>query len=208
MLKLYRHDGAYTIRVNNIELMSTRRHHSEDKLAEFVCEPIRALKQSRVLIGGLGLGFTLKSALGILPPSASVVVCELVPKVVAWNRNSEYPLAHEALADHRVDLRQTDVAKVLRDPGDGFDAIMMDVDNGAESFTTRGNSALYRETGIMMAVGALRPDGRIAYWSANEDSRLLHSMRDAGLRVQVHTVRAHTTSGAWHTLYVGQLSQR
>ncbi len=208
VLKLYRHDGAYTIRVNNIELMSTRRHHSEDRLAELVCEPIRTLKGTRVLIGGLGLGFTLRAALGTLASDASVVVCELVPKVADWNRNTEYPLAHEALVDHRVDLRVTDVAKVLRNPEGAFDAIMMDVDNGAESFTTRGNGALYAGAGVMMAVGALRPNGRIAYWSANEDSRLVHTMREAGLHVETHTVRAHTTSGAWHTIYVGHLRAR
>ncbi|MBC8088340.1 MAG: spermidine synthase, partial [Phycisphaerae bacterium] len=113
-----------------------------------------------------------------------------------------------ALADPRVNLQVTDVVNVLRNPEDGFDAIMMDVDNGAESFTTRGNGALYEGTGIMLAAGALRRGGRIAYWSANEDSRLIHSMREAGLRVETHTVRAHTTSGAWHTIYVGQLIGR
>jgi spermidine synthase len=208
VLRLYRHDSAYTIRVNNIELMSTRRHHSEDRLAELVCEPLRNLTGARVLIGGLGLGFTLQSALRSLSPDASVVVCELVKEVVEWNRNTDYPLAHHALTDVRVELRQSDVAHVLRQPGAGFDGIMMDVDNGAESFTTRGNGALYQGAGIMMAVGALRPNGRVAYWSANEDSRLLHFMREAGLQVETHTVRAQTTSGAWHTIYVGQMKAR
>jgi spermidine synthase len=205
LLKLYRHDGAYTIRVNNVELMSTRRHNSEDRLAELVCEPLRESRAPRVLIGGLGLGFTLRAALGVLPPDATVVVAELIGEVIRWNENPEYALAHVELQDPRVQLRHADVAAVLKRPDAGFDAIMMDVDNGAESFTTRGNSKLYQDGGIHIAAAALRARGRIAYWSANEDTVLVHAMRDAGLAVEKHSARAHVTSGAWHTIYVGQL---
>lgn len=203
VLKLYRHDGAYTIRVNNVELMSTRRNNSETKLAELVCEQLRDTRAPRVLIGGLGLGFTLRSALNLLPMDATVVVAELIQEVIDWNENPEYPLAHAELKDPRVQLRHVDVAKILLRHDAGFDAIMMDVDNGGESFTTTGNSKLYNDGGIHIAVSALRARGRIAYWSADEDNALAHAMRDAGLAVEKHSARAHVTSGAWHTIYVG-----
>ncbi len=200
ILTLFRHDGAYSIRVDGVELMSTRRHHSEEKLAELVCAPLRERRGARVLIGGLGFGFTLKAALRSLAPDARVVVAELVAGVIAWNRNPDYALAADALADERVDLRQDDVAHVLKESRGQFDAIMLDVDNGAEAMTHEGNAQLYRYTGIAMATAALRAGGRLAYWSAKGDPAFEESLRDAGLTVEVRTVRAHATSGAWHTL--------
>jgi len=206
VLMLYRHDGAYSIRVDGVDLMSTRRHHSEDTLAELVCLPLRQAKDVRVLIGGLGLGFTLKAALRTLAPDARVVVAEIAAEVIGWNMNPDYNLAAAALADGRVDLRHDDVANVLKQSRGQFDAIMLDVDNGAEPLTTSGNAQLYRHVGIQMAVAALRPNGRLAYWSANGDSHFEQSLRDAGLSVEVIRTRAHATSGAWHTLFVARLS--
>src|SRR5688572_11603746 len=112
VLTLFRHDREYTIRVSGVELMSTRQHHSEDKLAELVCTPLRETPGARVLIGGLGFGFTLKAALAALGPDAHVMVVELMAPVIAWNRNPDYELAGAALADERVDLRHDDVANV------------------------------------------------------------------------------------------------
>ena len=131
VLTLYRHDRDYVIRVDGQELMSTRRHHSEDVLAELVCAPLRERAGARVLIGGLGLGFTLRAALGSLAPDARVVVAEIVEEVIRWNRNPDYALAADALRDPRVELRHDDVANVLQAGAGGFDAIMLDVDNGA-----------------------------------------------------------------------------
>ena len=199
-LVLHRHDGAYSIRVNGAELMSTRRHHSEDVLAERVCLPLRERVGACVLIGGLGLGFTLKAALRSLALDATVVVAEIVEQVIAWNVNPEYDLSVAALADGRVNLRHDDVANVLKQSRGAFDAIMLDVDNGAEAMTTSGNAQLYRYTGITMATAALRPGGRLAYWSANENVGFEGALRDAGLSVETIPVRAHATSGAWHTL--------
>ena len=204
ILTLFRHDGAYSIRVDGVELMSTRRHHSEEKLAELVCEPLRERRGARVLIGGLGFGFTLKAALRSLASDAKVVVAELVAGVIAWNKNPDYDLAGSALLDARVDLRQDDVAHVLKRSRGQFDAIMLDVDNGAEAMTHEGNAQLYRYTGIVMAAAALRPGGRLAYWSAKGDSAFEESLRDVGLEVEVRTVRAHATSGTWHTLYLAR----
>ncbi len=204
VLSLFEHDGAYAIRVNGIELMSTRRHHSEDALAELVCTSLANQRAARVLIGGLGLGFTLRTALRLLADDASVIVAELLGAVIDWNRDPTYPLAHEALTDARVTVHHGDVARVLATSAGRFDAIMMDVDNGAESFTTASNAQLYRTGGIHIAAAALRPGGRVAYWSATPDAAFGAAMREAGLEVTSSAVRAHRTAGPMHTILVGR----
>jgi spermidine synthase len=208
VLTLYRHDDAYTMRVNGVELMSTRRHDSEDRLAELVCAPLAEQPGVRVLIGGLGFGFTLQAALRLLPADAQVVVAELVEAVIGWNQHPEYPLAGEALRDPRVELRHADVAQVLRDNVESFDAIMLDVDNGAAPLTTAGNAQLYRDTGIRSAVSALRLNGRLAYWSAGEDKDFLRALRRVGLYPDVTRVRSHPQSGTWHAVYVAKRVER
>jgi spermidine synthase len=202
VLELYRHDRDFGIRVNGEDLMSTRRHHSEDVLAEVVCEPLRERADARVLIGGLGLGFTLKAALRALGADARVVVAEIVEEVIGWNRDPELGISPDALADPRVVVRHADVVDVLRDNGDGFDAIMLDVDNGAAALTTRGNAALYRAEGIRRAASALREGGRVAYWSAGEDEAFEKALRREGLTVETVRARAHPTLRSWHTIFV------
>ncbi|MDB4949564.1 MAG: hypothetical protein JWM27_2213 [Gemmatimonadetes bacterium] len=205
VLTLFRHDGNYTLRVAGVELMSTRRFLSEEKLAERVCRPLADTPGACVLIGGLGFGFTLRAALRVLPADARVTVAEIVPGVVEWNRNPEYPLAAAELADPRVDLRLADVADVLREGRGAYDAIMLDVDNGAEALTTGGNAELYRSRGVRLAMAALRPGGRLAYWSAEEEPEFAATLRRAGLLVEVARVRAHATLRARHTLLLAQL---
>lgn len=122
--------------------------------------------------------------------------------MIAWNRNPDYPLAADALADSRVELRHDDVARVLREMPGAFDGIMLDVDNGADPLTTSGNAGLYADAGIRTAAAALRPGGRLAYWSADRDERFATALRRNGLTVEVTTARAHATSGGRHTLYV------
>lgn len=122
-LEFFRHDGAYLIRANGIELMSTRRHLSEDRLAEVACEALRTAPRARVLIGGLGLGFTLRSALRQLGHDAEVVVAELMAEVIAWNADPAYELSAEAMHDARVRIVNDDVVRVLRANKAGFDAI-------------------------------------------------------------------------------------
>lgn len=206
VVSLFTHDGAYMIRVGGVELMATRRHHSEDKLAELVCSPLQDRVGARVLIGGLGLGFTLKAALRSLAADAEVVVAEIMAEVIAWNRNPAYTLAGDALRDERVDLRHADVADVLRQSVGAYDAIMLDVDNGADPLTTAGNAHLYRFAGIELATRALRPGGTLAYWSAQDDPGFATTLRDFGLTVEVVRVRAHTTGGARHSLFIAQRS--
>lgn len=204
VLTLLRRDGTYALRVGGVELMSTRQHHSEDRLAEVVCLPLAGRPAPRVLIGGLGFGFTLAAALRALPDDAAVVVAEIVPAIVEWNRTPEYGLAAAALADPRVDLRLADVADVLRDGRGAFDGIMLDVDNGAEALTTGGNAGLYGPAGVRRAAAALRPGGRVAYWSADDDPRFAAAMRAAGLEVRTERVRSHATAGGMHALLVGR----
>ena len=204
VMALYRHDGDYAIRVDGEELMSTRRHHSEDVLAEVVCLPLREREGARVLIGGLGLGFTLRAALRSLGPDARVVVAEIVEEVIRWNQNPDFALAADALADPRVELLHEDVGNVLAAGAGEFDGIMLDVDNGAAALSTRGNAALYRAEGIRRAVAALRPGGRLAYWSAGGDPEFERALRREGLEVEVTRARPHPGLRAWHTIFVAR----
>ena len=205
VLTLYHHDGAYVLRVNGLELMSTRRSNSEEQLATLACTPLLGLAEPQVLIGGLGFGFTLKAALLALPPSARVVVAELVQEVIDWNREPAWTLAGSALLDTRVTLRHADVRRVMRDSPGAFDAILLDVDNGAAPLTTSSNASLYSNAGIELAVSALRPGGRLAYWSAAPDPRFEKALRRAKLAVEAHRVRAHTSSGGYCTLLIATL---
>jgi spermidine synthase len=204
VLTLYRHDGAYSIRASGVELMSTRRHRSEDRLAEAACAPLVGRPGVRVLIGGLGLGFTLRAALRTVAADAHVVVAELVAEVIAWNRTPEYGLAADALADPRVELRHADVADVIAERPAAYDAVLLDVDNGAEAFTTAGNARLYGAAGVRAAVAALRPDGRLAYWSATAEPAFEAALRRAGLVVEAERVRAYAGGGPWHAIYVAR----
>lgn len=201
LLQLYRHDGAYLIRADGVELMSTRRHLSEDKLAEVACAGLASKKGVRVLIGGLGLGFTLREALRHVGPDAEVVVAELVAAVIEWNGNPEYALSHEAMKDPRVTIVHEDVVKVLKKNPSGFDAIMLDTDNGPEGMIMAENSRLYAGGGIVSTINALKTGGVVVYWSVGDDPDFVSALENCGLTVQSIKARAHATSGPWHTLY-------
>ena len=202
-LVLYRHDGAYLMVVDGIELMSTRRVHSEIRLAELACESLQATAGVSVLIGGLGFGATLGAALSLLRPDARVTVAELVADVIAWNRNRDWALAGTALDDPRVTLLHDDVANVLRNNPAAFDAILMDVDNGAESFTTGSNKKLYGDKGIRASIAALKPGGTLAYWSVDSEPAFVNALKRAGLTVRVERVRSHATSGGYNAVIIG-----
>jgi spermidine synthase len=203
-LTLLRHDGAYYIRARGVELMSTRRYHSEERLAELVCAPLRHAGGARVLVGGLGFGFTLRAALRSLAADAEVLVVELLEAVIRWNRNPEYGLAAAALDDPRVTVRNDDVANVLAAAAGHFDGIMLDVDNGADALTTTRNARLYRDAGIRTAAAALRPGGRLAYWSASADPVFEHALRRAGLTVAACPVRTRAGARPKHWVYVAR----
>jgi len=205
-LTLLRHDGAYYMSADGVELMSTRRSNSEVHLAELACTPVADRPAARALVGGLGFGFTLRAALRLLAPDATVVVAELLRDVIDWNQHPEWgeALAGATLRDPRVRRHHGDVRDVLRESPGAFDAIMLDVDNGAEPFTTAGNAGLYGEAGLRETAAALRPGGVVAWWSVGEDRRFEAAARRAGLTVTSHRRRVHATAKASHVIITGR----
>jgi spermidine synthase len=204
-ITLEEHDGSYAIRVDGIPLMSTRQHASEEKLAELACAHARGIRGARVLIGGLGFGFTLKAALGALAADATVVTAEILGAVIAWNRNPALPLAADALADPRVTVLRRDAGEVIREARCSFDSIILDVDNGPAALSTGGNLRLYDFAGLRHAREALRPAGCVAFWSVAPDAAFERLMTQAGFAVEVQRSRSHGSSGRWHTLFLGRV---
>lgn len=203
-LGLWEHDGSYSLRLAGKELMSTRQFASEQQLAQICCSNLSAVVAPRVLIGGLGFGFTLRAALEVLPGDAKVEVAELLPDVVRWNRDPKLPLAHDALEDSRTEVIEADVADVINQPrGQRYDAILLDVDNGAGAFTQGRNKALYGEVNLTQILSILTSRGVVGFWSAQEDPRFAKRLSKAGFRVEVRQSRAHTSGGNQHTLIFG-----
>ena len=208
-------DGDYVIRVNGNTLMSSRVHGSEETLAEAACGHLTAGGGSRsqnpqvphpqALVGGLGMGFTLRATLDLLPATATVTVSELVPVVVEWNRGPLGHLAGHPLQDPRVQVQKEDVGATLRSNPDRFDAILLDVDNGPTAFTTDSNHDLYDNTGIAAAYTALRKSGTLAVWSAWEDRKFEHRLRFHGFTASTQSARARANKGGMrHTIFVGE----
>lgn len=204
VLKLVRRDDEYLILADGKPLMSSRMHGSEEALAVAACRAARTLKQPHVLIGGLGMGFTLRAALEILPPQAKIVVVELVAAVVEWNRGPLRELAAHPLTDPRVRVEIADVAKTLSSQPNQFDAVLLDVDNGPAAFTASKNAGLYDDIGVASAFGALKPEGVVAVWSVREDKKFERRLAEAGFAVRVQREAARGKSrGARHTIYLG-----
>jgi spermidine synthase len=188
-LALMRRDDEYVIFAGATPLMSSRVHGSEDALATLGCERAKALEAPCVLIGGLGLGFTVRAALDLLPPAASVIVCELVPAVVAWNRGPLGPLAAHPLDDPRVRVVVGDVTETLRASPERFDAVLLDVDNGPDALATSGNAALYADAGLAAVHDSLTHGGVLAVWSAADDRKFARRLRNAGFSVRTERPR-------------------
>ena len=205
-ISLDEHDGSYTIRVDGAALMSTRQHGSEEKLAELACAHVQGVSGARVLIGGLGFGFTLQAALAALVPDAAVVVAEILTAVIRWNRDPAFHLAADAMADPRVIVLEKDVLEVMRGERGGFDSIIMDVDNGPMALSTEGNGRLYDERGLKLLRAALRPGGVAAFWSAAPDTEFERRLIRAGFVVDVHHCRSRASSGGRrHIIFLGRL---
>ena len=205
-MSLTRQGSEYVILASGKPLMSSRMHGSEEALAAFGCAGAGARDEPCVLVGGLGMGFTLRATLDLLPPGASVTVAELVPAVVEWNRGPLGPLAGQPLKDKRVRIELGDVAATLRASAQRFDAALLDVDNGPAAFTATRNTRLYDDAGLAAARLALKDAGVLAVWSAWEDRRFEQRLRHAGFTVQVERVRGRLKKGGpRHTIFIAHL---
>jgi spermidine synthase len=188
-MKLVRRDTEYIILANGKSLMSSRMHGSEEALATLACRRARTLEQPCVLVGGLGMGFTLRATIEFLPSDAIVIVAELLPAVVEWNRGPLGPLAGHPLKDKRVRVEVGDVRVV---------------DNGPAPFASSDNAGLYDNRGVAAAFTALKPGGVLAVWSAREDRKFEQRLRYAGFTVQVERVRARLKKGGpHHIIFLG-----
>lgn len=202
-LRLMQRGTEFSIMAGSIELMNSRLSGSERALATLVCERLVQVKAPQFLVGGLGMGFTLRAALAELPVAAQVVVAELIPAVVAWARE---PLAHifeGSLADPRVTIREADVAELIGEARAEFDAILLDVDNGPGGLSREANDGLYSASGLAAARRALRPGGILAVWSSGPSSEFTSRLRKAGFQTEEVKVRAHRTGkGARHVIWL------
>ena len=206
-LRLVRRDSEYVILSNGKPLMSSRMYGSEQALATLGCGDARTLEQPRVLVGGLGMGFTLRAVLDVLPSSAIVTVAELVPAVIDWNRAALAGLAAHPLRDPRVRVDAADVGFTLRANPGRFDVVLLDVDNGPAAFTSENNAGLYDNGGVVAAHAALRPRGTLAVWSAWEDRKFEQRLRFHGFDVEVARVRARLKKGGpRHTIFLARKS--
>lgn len=202
---LMRRDHEHLILAGGRCLMSSRMHGSEEALATAGCARLLGVENSVVLVGGLGMGFTLRAALDVLPASATIVVSELVRGIVEWNRGPLGPLAGYPLRDPRVMIDLRDVADTLRSRRSYFDAVLLDVDNGPDAFTTSHNAWLYGDEGLATTHQALKPGGVLAVWSAWEDRRFEQRMRHRGFAVAVERARARLKrGGVRHAIFLGR----
>ncbi|WP_245312775.1 spermidine synthase, partial [Bradyrhizobium macuxiense] len=195
--------SEFSIKLGTNELMNSRLSGSEAALATLAAKRIEKAAKPHVLIGGLGMGFTLRAALGVLGSKATIVVAELVPQVVAWARGPMAELFGDSLNDRRVSIQEADVARLIERQPLTFDAILLDVDNGPEGLTRKANDALYDVSGLRVARSALRPGGVLAVWSSGPNAKFTRSLRQAGFAVNEVAVRATGRGGgARHVIWI------
>jgi spermidine synthase len=206
-LRLKRRGGEFSIVLGANELMNSRISGSEETLAKLSCARIGGRRQPRMLIGGLGMGFTLRAALAGLGADARLVVAELVPAVVAWARGPMAELFAGSLDDPRVEIREADVADVIRSGEGAYDAILLDVDNGPDGLSRSANDRLYDMAGLAAARAAMTPGGVLAVWSAHPDASFAKRLGRSGFEVEeVHT-RARGKRGARHVIWLAARKQ-
>ena len=182
-LRLFRHDGDFIVMLERNELMNSRVSGSEVALGTMTCQRLRAVATARLLVGGYGMGFTLRAVLGELGRDAKVVVAELVPGIIEWARGPMAKLTDGCLDDPRVELRIDDVRAVMASDRHSYDAILLDVDNGPHGVTRESNNALYSRSGLAVARTALKPGGILAIWSAEADTAFTQRLKGAGFAV-------------------------
>ncbi len=201
-LSLFRRDREYSLRLERVELMNSRMHESEEELARAAIDAHEAPR--RVLIGGLGMGFTLRAALDLLPLDARVTVAELVPEVVDWNHRFLGDLSGRPLDDGRVQVAVADVAAVMQRSLSTFDLILLDTDNGPEGTSAEANERLYQAAGIAEAAAALRPGGVLAVWSAFPSRAFTDRLARAGLQVRQLNARARKGKAGRHVIWLAR----
>jgi spermidine synthase len=201
-LRLMRRGADFSMMLGQNELMNSRLSGSEEALATLACRQIGSVKAPHLLIGGLGMGFTLRAALAVLGSEARIVVAELVPAVITWARGPMKDIFEGSLDDPRADIRQADVIEVIKSQTNAFDAILLDVDNGPEGLIRKANDALYDSRGLQAIHRALRPAGVLAVWSSGPDPNFTKRLREAGFAVNEVAVRATTKrTGARHVIW-------
>jgi spermidine synthase len=201
-LRLMQRGAEFSMMLGQNELMSSRLSGSEEALATLACRRIEAVKSPHLLIGGLGMGFTLRAALAVLGSDARIMVAELVPAVIAWARGPMADIFGDSLDDPRASIREADVVDVIRSHDSAFDAILLDVDNGPEGLIRKANDALYDVKGLNAIRRALRPGGVLAVWSSGPNPLFSKRLGAAGFDVNEVAVRATTKrSGARHVIW-------
>ncbi len=205
-LTLSQCNDDFAIRIAGVpgDLMNSRLHHSEDALAEFACTRLSASESAQILVGGLGMGFTLAAVLKAVEVSARVIVAELVPAVVEWNQGPLGKCAGRPIEDDRTHVHLGDVADLLKQPAGKFDAILLDVDNGPEPMTHSDNEWLYSPAGLKRIYEKLQPEGIVTIWSARADQVFTKRLKKTGFKVQLRTVRARPGKGSRYTIFVAQ----
>jgi len=201
-LRLLRRGAEFSIMLGRNELMNSRRSSSEERLAVLASERIGNRPRVRILIGGLGMGYTLRAALRALPSDARIDVAELVPAVIAWAHGPMAELFGDCLSDPRAALHGADVADLIGAGGASYDAILLDVDNGPEGLTRAANDRLYTGHGLATTYGALRPGGVLAVWSAERSERFTGRLRTTGFAVDEIPVRANGKRGARQVIWI------
>ncbi len=202
-LRLMRRGAEFSIMLGANELMNSRLSGSEEALAALSCERLNGRPGPRILIGGLGMGFTLRAALAVLDSKAKVIVAELVPAVVAWARGPMADLHGGSLTDPRVSIEEVDVSQLIQAARASYDAILLDVDNGPEGLTRESNDGLYQRAGLIAARKALRPGGVMAVWSSAPNRGFTQRLRGSGFRVEEIKVRANRGGGgARHVIWI------
>lgn len=195
-MALYQHDRDFSIKINGLELMNSRQHESERELAQLGCGHLLHHAAPRVLIGGLGMGYTLRQTLDLLGPNANVLVSELIPAVVDWNRQYLSALNLQALDDPRVELVIGDIFDLASQANDRFDAILLDVDNGPNAMTDSGNQRLYSAAGIQACRRALRKPGCLAIWSTEQNKVFEKLLKSCGFKVMRYKAKAYKESSS------------